>query len=298
MRLAYERHGEGDAVVLLHGFPLDRSMWLDVATRLSTEYSVILPDLRGHGESPLGDEKVISVDAMADDVAELIDALKIETPVIIGGISMGGYVSLSLAIRRPELLKGLILVDSRAGGDSAEAAERRERLAQIVESEDSSESVVAAMLPSLFCEQTHKDRPETVARIRDVMAKTNPKSIAATLRGLASRPDRTAALPNVAIPTLAVVGGADVLTPPADSLLLAKTIPNCRYAKLEHAGHLSPLENPDDFYRVLHDFLFIYSPPIGLEIPEFDPDKPMVFGFPDVASFNRQVQGSNEIADE
>lgn len=281
MRLAYERHGEGDTVILLHAFPLNRSMWLDVATRLSSEYSVILPDLRGFGESPIGDEKVISVDTMADDVAELIDELKIETPVMIGGISMGGYVALSLAIRRPELLKALILVDSRAGGDSAEAAERRERLAQIVESEDSSESVVAAMLPQLFCMETYKERPEIVARIRDMMAKTNPKSIAATLRGLATRPDRTAALPNVQTPTLVVVGVADVLTPPAESILFARTLPKSRYAKLEHAGHLSPLENPDDFYRVLHDFLFIYSPPSGLEFGEFEPGKPMVFGVPD-----------------
>jgi pimeloyl-ACP methyl ester carboxylesterase len=282
MRLAYEKHGEGDAVVLLHAFPLDRSIWTNVATRLADEYCVILPDLRGHGESPIDDVKVNSVDTMADDVVELLEELRIETPVMIGGISMGGYVSLSIAIRRPELAKGLILVDTRAGADSPEAAERRERLAQIVESEQSSESVVAAMLPNLFSQKTHKEHPEIVAQIRDLMAKANPRSLAATLRGLAVRPDRTEALVNLSVPTLAVVGGEDVLTPPAESLLIAKSTPKCRYAKIEHAGHLSPLEKPDDFYRILHDFLIVHSRPRGF-VPPTDEElrKPMIFGVPD-----------------
>src|SRR5262245_47186431 len=117
MQLAYTDEGPGAAVVLLHGFPLSRGMWTSQVEGIGSIFRVIAPDLRGHGDSP-APEGVYTMDEMADDVIELLDALHLDIPVVIGGLSMGGYVALSIAARYPERLRALMLMDTRAGADS------------------------------------------------------------------------------------------------------------------------------------------------------------------------------------
>ena len=179
----------GPVVVLLHGFPLSRAMWDEQLAGIGSIYRVIAPDLRGFGESPVP-EGVYTMDAMADDVVELLETLEIMGPVVVGGLSMGGYVALSLAARYPTRVQALMLMDTRAGADTPEAAQGREATAKAVLAADSVAPVVDAMLPRLFSKLTLEQHPERVEPMKAVMEQTAPQGVAGALRGMASRPDR------------------------------------------------------------------------------------------------------------
>ncbi len=263
MQLAFDDDGPGPVLVLLHGFPLDRSMWSHQQSSVGSIYRVIAPDLRGHGHSAAPDG-IYTVDAMADDVIELLDGLQLTEPLVIGGLSMGGYVALSIASRYPERLKALMLLSTRAVGDSPEAALAREALAKQVEAAGSAEPVIEAMLPRLFARQTFERHPELVARWHGRMARTQPRAIAGTLRGLATRPDRTAELPRIAVPTLVLAGAEDHMVlagakdqvvPLDESIAMARAIPNARHAVIADAGHLMPIENHQATDAAILEFL-------------------------------------------
>jgi pimeloyl-ACP methyl ester carboxylesterase len=243
MRLAYADLGPGPAVVLLHGFPLSRAMWAEQLAGLGTTYRIIAPDLRGHGESP-APEGVYTMDDMADDVIELLGTLHITEPIVLGGLSMGGYVALSLVVRYPDRVRALMLMDTRAGADTPEAAQGREATARTVLDLDKPTPVVEAMLPKLFSKLTLETRPERVEPLRDVMEQMTPRGIAGALRGMAKRPDRRADLPGISVPTLVLVGEEDVITPPAEARALADAIPNARLEVIPQSGHMAPYENP------------------------------------------------------
>jgi len=242
MDLAFADEGPGPVVILLHGFPLSKAMWDEQLKGLGNVYRVIAPDLRGFGESPVP-EGTYTMDAMADDVVELLETLEIAGPVVVGGLSMGGYVALSLAARYPTRVKGLILMDTRAGADTPEAAQGREATAKSVIAANSSTPVVEAMLPKLFSKLTLETRPERVEPMLSVMQGTAPQGIVGALRGMAIRPDRRADLPKIAVPTLVMVGEDDILTPPAEAQAMAQAIPNARLEVIPKAGHVAPYEN-------------------------------------------------------
>jgi 3-oxoadipate enol-lactonase len=254
MRLAYDDDGQGAVVVLLHGFPLDRTMWVSQQAALSTLYRVIAPDLRGHGQSaaPAG---IYPMEDLAEDVIELLDSLKIHEPVVLAGLSMGGYVALALAVRHPKRLRGLMLLDTRAAADTPEAARLREETAQNVEQAGSAEPVVAAMSPKLFSDATRQRRPELIARIKEQMLKTPVNGVVGALRGMAIRPDRMGDLGRINIPTLVLVGALDVITPPPESQQMADELPNAVLVAVPDAGHMSPLENPAPVNAAILRFL-------------------------------------------
>jgi pimeloyl-ACP methyl ester carboxylesterase len=254
MLLAFDALGTGPVVVLIHGFPLDRSMWSYQRSSIASTYRVILPDLRGHGASAVPDG-IYTVDEMADDVLELLDALQINGPVVIGGLSMGGYVALSIAARHPERIKALMLMNTRASADLPEAARVREELATRVEASGDTKEVVAAMVPKLFTRNTFEHQPELVARMHDRMATTSPKAVAATLRGLAIRPDRIEALPSISVPTLIIAGADDALIPIEESESMARLIPGAKLVIIPEAGHMAPLENHQATDTALLGFL-------------------------------------------
>jgi pimeloyl-ACP methyl ester carboxylesterase len=243
MRLAYDDDGHGTVVVLLHGFPLDRTMWTSQQTALSSLYRVIAPDLRGHGQSdaPSG---IYPMEDLANDVVELLDTLKINEPVVLGGLSMGGYVALALAVRHAKRLRGLMLMDTRAAADTPEAARGREETARKVEEAGSAEPAVSGLLPKLFSPTTPQRRPELIARTKDQMLKTPVNGIVGALRGMAIRPDRTGDLGRINVPALVLVGLDDTITPPVEARQLSKALPNAELVEIPDAGHLSPLENP------------------------------------------------------
>ena len=254
MLLAYSDHGAGPAVVLLHGFPLSRTMWDAQVRALSPTHRVIVPDLRGHGESPAPDG-AYSMDRMADDVAGLLDGLGIPGPVVVGGLSMGGYVALALALNHPERLRGLILADTRAAADAPEAAARREETARDVLRTGDVGPAVGAMVPRLFAASTLRDRPGVVAAIRAAMEQTTPAGFAGALRGMAARPDRRDRLGEIPVPALVVVGEEDAISPPEEARAIADALPCGRLAVIPRAGHLAPCEDPESFNAAVLDFL-------------------------------------------
>jgi len=254
MRLAYTDEGPGPAVVLLHGFPLGREMWKEQVAGIGSMYRVIAPDLRGHGDSP-APEGDYTIDEMADDVVELLDTLGLDDPIVLGGLSMGGYVALSLVARYPERVRGLLLMDTRAAADSPEAAEKREELARAVLAAGHSGPAVEAMIPRLFARVTLEGRPERVAPIRELMESNTARGVVGALRAMASRPDRRADLAAIRQPTLVMVGEEDVVTPPAEAQDLADAIAGARLEVIPAAGHLAPYENHAVANAVLLRFL-------------------------------------------
>ena len=254
MQLAFDDVGPGPVVVLIHGFPFDRSMWSHQKSSVGAIYRLILPDLRGHGSSA-APEGVYTVDDQADDILELLDALQIFGPVVLGGLSMGGYVALSIAARHPERLKALILINSRASADSPQAVTVREELARQVETDGDAGSVVAAMFPKLFARGTFEHHPEIVARMQDRMAKTSARAVAGTLRGLAIRPDRTEDLSRIKVPTLILAGAEDALIPLEESESMARRITGSKLVVIPEAGHMAPVENPQATDAAILEFL-------------------------------------------
>jgi len=259
MRLAYSDDGPGPAVVLLHGFPLSRAMWVEQLSGIGSIYRGSAPDLRGHGESP-APEGVYTMDEMADDVVELLDSLSISQPIVLGGLSMGGYVALSLMVRYPDRVRGLMLFDTRAGADTPEAAQNREASARAVLAKDSAKDVVDGMIPKLFDPITLAQRPERVEPLRAVMESNTPRGIAGALRGMAIRPDGRADLPGIQVPTLVLVGEHDLITPPAEAKALAAAIPNAQLEVIPESGHMAPYENPAAANAVILRFLKSLEP--------------------------------------
>ena len=257
MRLAYDEAGAGELVVLLHGFPLSRRMWSEQLRGLSARYRVVAPDLRGHGETPVADG-VATMEAMADDVLELVDQLGVRDRFVLGGLSMGGYVALAFARRHPERLRGLILLDTRAAADTPEAAMTRVKTAQVVLAMGVT-TVVDSMLPRLFGQPALVHHLDRVQAIKSIMERTRPEGVAAALKGMACRADSRPELARISVPTLVLVGDVDVITPPAESELMARSIPGARLAVIPGAGHMAPVEEPEIVNQVLLDFLGVLS---------------------------------------
>ncbi|HYO63940.1 MAG TPA: alpha/beta fold hydrolase [Pyrinomonadaceae bacterium] len=253
IELAYEVEGSGSPVVLLHGFPFNRSLWGEQVAELRARHRVITPDLRGLGESPPPDDEAATMDEMARDVAALMDELR-ATRAVVAGLSMGGYVALSFQRMFSHRVRALVLADTRATPDTEEQKQAREEMARKA-LDEGAEAVGEAMLPKLLAPRTLAERPETVARLRAMMRKQKRRGVAAALRGMALRRDHTPFLQNVLAPTLVVVGSEDALTPPTDAELLRREIRGSRLVKLEGAGHVSNLEAPEEFNRALLAFL-------------------------------------------
>ncbi|MFM9965200.1 MAG: alpha/beta fold hydrolase [Planctomycetaceae bacterium] len=234
--------GQGPPILFVHGFPLDHSMWRSQWADLSRDFRCIAPDLRGFGRSSVTAGKV-SMEQFADDLAALLDALGITEPVVLCGLSMGGYIAWQFVRRHAARLRGLILCDTRAVPDSAEAAAGRLKLADDVV-RLGPELVANAMLPRLFAPNTTAQRPEWVHELRQTMLATNPQGIAAASRGMAERDDARSFLPTIDCPTLVLVGEHDVISPPAEMRDIATAIPRSVFQIIENAGHMAPLEQP------------------------------------------------------
>jgi pimeloyl-ACP methyl ester carboxylesterase len=229
-------------------------MWVQQLAALGSTFRVIAPDLRGHGASP-APEGTYTMDEFADDVIELLDTLHIDVPVVLGGLSMGGYVALSFVARFPQRVRALMLLDTRAGADTPEAAQNREATARTALEAGSARPVVDAMVPKLFCKKTLEQRPERVEPLRAAMERTTARGIAGALRGMAIRPDRRGELARISVPTLVLVGEEDVITPPAEAKAMAEAIPRARFEVIPDAGHLAPYENYAAANQVILRFL-------------------------------------------
>ena len=252
LKIAYSDTGRGRPVVLIHGYPFNRSLWSEQIEVLSQNHRVIAPDLRGFGESEASDGTA-TMNRMAQDVALLLNHLGIARATI-AGLSMGGYVALAFYKQLSSRVRALILADTRAQADTAEAKQTRAQQAEKALSEGMA-GIADAMLPKLLTPETVSKHPDIVKRVRDMMLKTKPEGAAAALRGMAERDDLTSMLAKISVPTLILVGAEDAITPVADSEKMNQAIAGSRLVVLENAGHVSNLERTDQFNDALLDFL-------------------------------------------
>jgi len=252
IQMAYTDTGVGRPVVLIHGYPFNRSLWNEQVETLSNSYRVIVPDLRGFGETDAS-TGTATMNRMAEDVGQLLDHLRI-SQAVIGGLSMGGYVALAFYKQFPSRVRALVLADTRAQADTEEAKQTRAQQAEKALSEGMA-GIADAMLPKLLTPETVSKRPEVVKRVRDMMLKTKPEGAAAALLGMAEREDQTELLSRVTSPTLILVGAEDAITPVADSEKMRDCIAGSRLVVIENAGHVSNLERTEQFNEALLKFL-------------------------------------------
>lgn len=227
-------------VVLLHAFPLSSAMWRPQVEELSNEYRIITPDLPGFGSNPA---TVTSIELMADDVAGLI-----HEPVVLGGLSMGGYVALAFARKYPAKLRALILADTKAEPDDATGKANRDQLIAFAESH-TARDVIDTLMPKMV------SSPAAAEQVRALAAVQSTAGIANALRALRDRPDSSDMLWTIRVPTLVIVGSDDQLTPLPVAQSLAGRIAGAKLEVIPGAGHISNLENPAAFNNALRAFL-------------------------------------------
>jgi pimeloyl-ACP methyl ester carboxylesterase len=251
--LHYVESGRGTPLLLVHGFPLDHTMWQGQIDALSDRYRVIAPDLRGFGQSGVT-PGLVTMPRMADDLAELLAGIGVNEPLVFCGLSMGGYVAWQFAMRyRPRLAK-LILCDTRAVGDNAETAANRISLAERVQKEGPG-FVAESMLPKLFAPDAILTKAPCVETTRQVILRTNPQGIAAASRGMAQRPDVTGRLNEFDVPALVICGQHDAISKPEEMREIAAKLPQARYLEIAGAGHMSPLEKPAEVNAAIRAFV-------------------------------------------
>lgn len=248
--IAYHDTGTGQAVVLVHAFPLDQEMFAELHAD-HTGYRLLTPDVFGFGGSRLSTEW--SIEHYADTLADWLEDVCPGEQVLFGGVSLGGYVALAMARRHPHRLKGLLLIDTRAEADSEEARLSRGKSIELVRTSGTA-ALVEAMLPKVLGATTWEKRADVVERTRRLMFKQKPEAVIAALAALRDRPDSQAVLPTISVPTLVVVGAEDTLTPPSVAQSMVAAIPGAELAIISEAGHLPNLETPEAFQELLQGF--------------------------------------------
>jgi pimeloyl-ACP methyl ester carboxylesterase len=250
-QLFYEVTGSGPDVVLLHPFPLNHRFWKSIVEQLSTRYRVIVADLRAHGESELG-EGSVTMAKLAGDLTALCREERI-SKAFFAGVSIGGYALFEFWRRSREHVAALVLSNTRAASDSAEARGDRLSVADRVLREGTA-GFGEEMLPKLLSPATLANRPDIVDAARQMMRQMSPQDIAGVQRGMAERPDSTATLKTIDVPTL-IVAGADDSIARSDFELMRQLIAGSRLEVIPRAGHYAALEQPEGFGRLLRGFL-------------------------------------------
>ena len=245
--------GRGTPVVLLHGFPLNATTWSAQREALAGSYRVLCPDQRGFGGTQLGHDEP-SLDEVADDVAAMLDAKKLDR-VVLGGLSMGGYVAMAFLRRHPERVRALVLADTRAAADTEEARANRLRIAEEVVERGSSTQLVDEFLPKLTGPTTKATKPLVSGRLKAIVESAPPHAVAWAQRAMAARPDSYDTLRGVTVPALVVVGEEDEISPPDEARTIADALPQGRLVTIPGSGHMSSMETPEAFNEALRGFL-------------------------------------------
>jgi pimeloyl-ACP methyl ester carboxylesterase len=257
VELAYIDCGAGPPVVLLHGFPLDHTMWSAQIDALGKTCRIIAPDLRGFGQSSLGNadpDRGIALEQYADDVAKLLDAIEISEPIILAGFSMGGYIGWQFVRKYATRMQALIACDTRAAADIEEARANRLKMAGKIH-EWGAARVAEMMGPKLFAAGRFQANPKIVQDLRAVVARTSPDAIAVAQRAMAARPDMSYLLPRISVPALVIAGAQDALIPPKEMQQIAMAMPHGQYVEIQDAGHMTTVENPAAVNEAMHEFV-------------------------------------------
>jgi len=239
-------------LVLIHAFPLNARMFEPQLALADGGWHVVAPQLRGFdgGEE---DRPAASMDDYAGDVIDLLDALHV-ADAVIGGVSMGGYITFAIFRHASRYFQGMILADTRPQADTPEGVEGRKRMLGLVH-EKGSGAVADEMLPKLLGEETRRTQPAVAARVRDLVLANSTAAIAGAVTALMTRPDSTPLLSSIHCPTLVVVGEGDAITPPNLSRAMSEAIAGSALEVIPHAGHLASIEQPAAFNQTLARFL-------------------------------------------
>jgi pimeloyl-ACP methyl ester carboxylesterase len=250
--IVYEIQGNGPPVILLHPFPCHHEFWNPIAPALNSRYRLISPDLRGHGDSEIGEGPAL-MGKHAQDVARVMDAADTGKAAFIV-CSIGGYIWFEFWRRFRERVSALVLCNSRPQADTVEArANRLQAAAGVLE--QGTEPFVDGMIPKLMGRTTVGMRPDLVDGARRMMRKMSPQDISLVQRGMAERPDSVGDLKTINVPTLIVMGEEDGLSTAADGELMRQSIAGSQLKMIPKAGHYSPWEQPELAGKILRQFL-------------------------------------------
>lgn len=251
--VGYDERGDAAPLLFIHGYPLNRMIWEAQWEGLNHTARVLALDLRGFGES----EMVAGTTALAtyaDDVHEFLQAMALEQPAVICGLSMGGYVALAYARKYGAHVAGLILAHTKATPDSVETKTGRDQSIALAQ-EKGSVAIAEMMLPKLFASKTYTSNLELVAQVKRIMESATVPGIVGALSAMRDRPDSLDVLQNLQAPTLIIAGADDALMPLAEQEKMQQAASNSTLVVIPDAGHLSPLEQPDAFNHAVAEFL-------------------------------------------
>ena len=254
INISYNDEGPEGApiIIFIHGFPLNKSMWDKQLNALKDNYRVIAYDIRGHGNTDVGDLD-FSIDHFVNDLLSFMDALKIEKTVLCG-LSMGGYIALNAIENHPGRFTALILSDTNCASDSPEAKEKRMNTIISIR-EKGVEKLANDLLPNLFAPESFKSNSEEIAAVNEMIITTSTPSLNKSLHALANRKETCSKLKEIKVPVLILVGEEDKITPPEVANAMHEKIKDSSLKVILHAGHLSNMENPDEFNNQLKKFM-------------------------------------------
>lgn len=251
--LSYNDVGEGNIpVIFLHGFPFDKTTWQPQIDFLKSSYRIITYDHRGFGGSK-DEESTLSIDLLTDDLIRFMDKLNIEKAVICG-LSMGGYIALNAVTRFPSRFEALVLADTQCIADTPEAKEKRYKAIEEINAAGPT-NFNEGFIKNVFCKESFSNQKETVDKLRHVVFSHSPHILTAGLAALAERSETCSQLDKITIPTLILCGREDTVTPLAQAEFMHAHIKGSILQVIDHAGHVSNLEQADVFNQHLTDFL-------------------------------------------
>jgi 3-oxoadipate enol-lactonase len=250
--ICYEVLGSGPPVLLLHPFPANHEFWEPASQKLISRYRLILPDLRGHGESGVGDGPA-RMEKHAEDIARILDHAGVGRLPFVG-VSIGGYIFFEFWRRYRGRLAAALLCNTKAGADTPEGKASRLQVASDV-LERGTEPFFESMIPRLLGKTTRETRPDLVGRALAMMRKMSPEDVAQVQRGMAERPDSLPTLKTINVPTLLLTGDEDILTGPPEAELMHRSIAGSEMKIVPRAGHFSPWEQSEEVGKILRQFL-------------------------------------------
>ena len=258
LSVSYNDHGPHDApvIIFIHGFPLNKSMWDTQVEALKENYRVIAYDIRGHGNSDPGIDEFF-IELFVLDLLRLMEKLGIEKSILCG-LSLGGYIALNAVLKYPDRFDGLILNDTQCIADTPEIKENR-CIAIINIKEKGVEQYADESVKKLFASESFTKKKNAITDVKDMIISTTKQSLCDTLHALAERKETCSRLQEINIPVLIMVGKEDKITPIAAAQLMHEKILNSKLEIIQHAGHLSNLENPTAFNTHLVNFLEVAS---------------------------------------
>jgi len=254
LSVSYNDEGKtGDPVLIfIHGFPFNKSMWNKQTEALKENYRVIAYDVRGHGNSDAGTED-FSIDLFAEDLLNLMDALKIDKAMLCG-LSMGGYIALNAVENYPDRFDALILSDTTCTADTPEAKEKRMKTIESIR-KDGVEKFADESVKNLFAPESFSTKKLEIAAVKEMIVNTTEESLCKTLRAFYERKETCSKLPDIYVPVLIMVGNEDKITPLTAAQFMNEKIKESLLSIIEHAGHLSNIENPSEFNNQLEEFV-------------------------------------------